>query len=173
MEQIVEQYGEYLYHMSYLYVKDKQLAEEITQDVLLTYMRQHEKFRGESSLKTYLTKIAIHRCYDELRKMKRKKLLHSLLLKKEKKEPSIEDTYMKQESYATLLDKVLQLPLHYREIIILHYYEEFEVKEIAQILNESENTVRTKLRRAREILKNDPQLEEIYQYLRRMHYESI
>ncbi|WP_107839327.1 RNA polymerase sigma factor [Metasolibacillus meyeri] len=68
MEQIVEQYGEYLYHVSYLYVKDRQLAEEITQDVLFKYAQQPEKFRGEASLKTYLTKIAIHRCYDELRK---------------------------------------------------------------------------------------------------------
>ncbi|MEC1177035.1 sigma-70 family RNA polymerase sigma factor [Metasolibacillus meyeri] len=133
MEQIVEQYGEYLYHVSYLYVKDRQLAEEITQDVLFKYAQQPEKFRGEAALKTYLTKIAIHRCYDELRKWKRKNLLNSWLFKKEKNQPSIEHTYIQQESYQTLLDKVLQLPLHYREVIILHYYIEEKVSLIDNI----------------------------------------
>ncbi|WP_230199429.1 sigma-70 family RNA polymerase sigma factor [Bacillus ndiopicus] len=173
LEHLVEQYGEYLFHLGYLYVKDRQLAEEITQDVFLKYMQQPEKFRGDASLKTYLTRILINRCYDELKKIKRKTLFNQWLFKKDKNQPSIEHTYIKQEAYQTLLDKVLQLSLHYREIIILYYYEEFEVKEIANLLGLSENTVRTRLRRAREILKTDQQLEEIYQYMRGMNHESI
>ena len=59
LEQIVEQYGEYLYHLSYLYMKDFQLAEEITQDVLMKYLLHKDDFRKDASLKTYLTRIAI------------------------------------------------------------------------------------------------------------------
>lgn len=45
------------------------------------------------------------------------------------------------------------LPVHYREVIILHYYEDFSVNEISHILHVSENTVRTRLRRAKNILR--------------------
>ena len=71
LEQIVEQYGEYLYHLNYLYMKDFQLAEEVTQDVLMKYLLHKDVFRKDASLKTYLTRIAINCCHDELRKQKK------------------------------------------------------------------------------------------------------
>ncbi|MEK5333132.1 MULTISPECIES: RNA polymerase sigma factor [unclassified Lysinibacillus] len=45
MEQLVDEYGEYLFHLSYLYVKDRQLAEEITQDVFFTFATKGDAFR--------------------------------------------------------------------------------------------------------------------------------
>ncbi|WP_241774636.1 MULTISPECIES: sigma-70 family RNA polymerase sigma factor [Lysinibacillus] len=55
---------------------------------------------------------------------------------------------------------ILKLPLTYREPIILYYYEEMKIAEIAQVLGIVENTVKTRLRRAREILKSDLKQEE-------------
>ena len=161
LEQIVEQYGEYLYHLSYLYVKDRQLAEEITQDVLLKFALHKEQFRGEAALKTYLTRIAINCCHDELRKQKRKALLQKLLPGR-KVVPSSEQMYLQNESYSTLKECVFALPIHYREVLILHYYEEFTVHEIADLLKLSQNTVRTRIRRARELLKKDEELEALF-----------
>lgn len=161
MQQIIEQYGEYLYHFSYLYVKDRQLAEEITQDVLMKFALHKEDFRSEASLKTYLTRIAINCCHDELRKQKRKALLTKLLPLR-KNEPSIEKTYLATETATTLKARVFELPVHYREVVILFYYEEFTVVEIADLLKLSQNTVRTRIRRARELLKNDQELEALF-----------
>lgn len=161
MEQIVEQYGEYLYHLSYLYVKDCQLAEEITQDVLMKYLLHKDKFRKDASLKTYLTRIAINCCHDELRKQKRRAFLSKLVPLK-RHEQSVEQTYVSNEVFTTLKETVFALPLHYREAIILFYYEEFNVSEIASLLNVSQNTVRTRIRRARELLKTNHELEEIF-----------
>lgn len=161
MEQIVAQYGEYLYHFSYLYVKDRQLAEEITQDVLLKFTLHKEDFRSEASLKTYLTRIAINCCHDELRKQKRKALLNKLVPLR-KSEPSSEQAYLATEKTATLKECVFALPVHYREVLILFYYEEFSVFEMADLLQVSENTVRTRIRRARELLKNDQELEALF-----------
>ena len=96
MEQIVEQYGEYLYHLSYLYMKDFQLAEEITQDVLIKYLLHKDDFRKDASLKTYLTRITINCCHDELRKQKRKSFI-SKLLPLGRTEPSVEQTYIATE----------------------------------------------------------------------------
>lgn len=161
MEQIIEQYGEYLYHFNYLYVKDIQLAEEITQDVLMKFILHKEDFRNEASLKTYLTRIAINCCHDELRKRKRKALLAKILPLR-KNEPSTEQIYLATESFTTLKESVFALPVHYREVIVLYYYEEFKVIEIADLLNVSQNTVRTRIRRARELLKNNQELEAIF-----------
>lgn len=161
MEQIIERYGEYLYHFSYLYVKDIQLAEEITQDVLMKFLLHKEDFRNEASLKTYLTRIAINCCHDELRKQKRKNILTKFLPLR-KSEPSTEQAYLATVAFATLKETVFALPVHYREVIILFYYEEFEVAEIADLLDVSQNTVRTRIRRARELLKNKQELEAIF-----------
>lgn len=161
MEQTVEQYGEYLYHLSYLYVKDRQLAEEITQDVLLKYAVHKQDFRGEAALKTYLTRILINCCHDELRRQKRRKLL-SWLLPRGRNELSAETSYLRGELYQTVKVHVFALPVHYREVIVLFYYEEFTVEEIAMLLAVSENTIRTRIRRARACLKKNRELEGLY-----------
>lgn len=161
MEQLIEQYGEYLYHLSYLYVKDAQLAEEITQDVLWKYEKSKEQYRAEASVKTYVTRILINCCHDELRKQKRRKLF-SWLLPTSRSEVSAEAKYLQGELYQTLKEQVLALPVHYREVIVLFYYEEFTVEEIAKLLALSENTIRTRIRRARELLKKNHELEAMY-----------
>lgn len=153
MKQLIEEYGEYLFHMSYLYVKDKQLAEEITQDVFLIYATKEDSFRKEAALKTYLTRIVINRCHDELRKMKRKNVLQ-FLTPFWTNEKSAEQEVMKQQQDQSLKDAVMKLPIHYREVITLFYYEEFEVWEIADLLGVSQNTVRTRLRRGKDLLKS-------------------
>jgi len=153
MEQLVEEYGEYLFHLSYLYMKDKQLAEEITQDVFLTFAIKGDAFRHDASLKTYLTRILINRCHDELRKQKRRNVLQ-FLTPFWTNEKSAEQEVMRQQQFLSLKQEVMKLPIHYREVIILFYYEEFEVSEIADLLNLSQNTVRTRLRRGKELLKS-------------------
>ena len=154
MRALIEGYGEYIYHLAYLYVKDKQLAEEITQDVFYTYSVKKEQFRGEASIKTYLTRIVINRSHDELRKIKRRQVLKSVLPFK-LNERSAEQEVMQKQQGASLKEIVWALPIHYREVIILHYYEDFSVKEITELLKTSENTVRTRLRRGRELLKQE------------------
>ncbi|WP_097073346.1 sigma-70 family RNA polymerase sigma factor [Ureibacillus xyleni] len=172
LEEIIEKHGEYLYHLSFLYVKDRQLAEEVTQDTLMKYIVHRTNFRGDSSIKTYLTRILINCCHDKLRKRKRKTILNQILFFR-KSEPSIEKMYVQKEVYETLKDSVLALPLHYREVIILFYYEEFEVNEIANLLDVSPNTIRTRLRRARELLKTNDSLEDMYDALGGEFYEGI
>jgi len=103
------QYGEYLFHLSYLYVKDSQIAEEITQDVFMKYTTNSEMFRGEAALKTYLTWILINRCHDELRKMKRKSVLQFLTLF------WINEKSAEQQEHQNLKQTVLGLPIHYIE----------------------------------------------------------
>jgi RNA polymerase sigma-70 factor (ECF subfamily) len=70
-----------------------------------------------------------------------------------------EAIYEQQAGQAILMSKVLELPIKYREVILLFYYQEFTGKEISQLLGCPENTVKTRLKRAKTLLKSqvDPQ----------------
>lgn len=69
-------------------------------------------------------------------------------------EPSPEIRMIKRSEEERLSLSVLDLPVKYREIIILYYYEELPVEKICEILNMNPNTVKTRLNRGREKLKN-------------------
>ncbi|MFF5994469.1 sigma-70 family RNA polymerase sigma factor [Lysinibacillus sp. KU-BSD001] len=149
---LIEEYGEYIYHLAYLYVKDKQVAEEITQDVFYTYSVKRNQFRGDASIKTYLTRIVINKSHDELRKMKRQTVLQAILPFM-KTVRSAEQEVLAKVQGESLKEAVWNMPVHYREVMIFYYYEDFTINEIVSLLGISENTIRTRLRRGRELLK--------------------
>lgn len=150
LREVMDAYGEYCIRVAYLYVKDWAAAEEIVQDTFLAYYKQHERFEGRSSLKTYLVKITIHKSHDYLRSWKRK-MTH--ILPSKLVTPSIEQIKIKEEQQSELVEALLQLPIKYREILILYYYDDYKIREIAELLQVSENTVKTRLVRGRGKLK--------------------
>lgn len=158
LEQFIRTHGEELLRLAFTYVKNKQTAEDIVQDVLLKAFEKKEDFRGDSSYKTYLYRMAINRSYDYLRSWAYKRLIysnkmHSIL----KSESRTENIVIENSEMKVIGEAVLNLPIKYREIIVLYYYKEIKIEEIAILLNTSINTVKTRLKRGREKLK--PMLE--------------
>lgn len=149
---IMEEHGEYCLRVAYLYVKDWAIAEEIVQDVFFSYYRQQDRFEQRASLKTYLVKITVHKSHDYLRSWKNKRhlLLEKLHIGASKQTP--ETMLLAQDERATITKALFELPITYREVVILYYYQELKVKEIADILPCAENTVKTRLHRARKML---------------------
>ena len=74
IERVMNEHGEYLLRLSYMYVKDWAAAEDIIQDAFIRYFQHADQFEHRSSLKTYLTKITVNCCYDYLRSWKNKKV---------------------------------------------------------------------------------------------------
>ncbi|MCP2036455.1 RNA polymerase sigma-70 factor (ECF subfamily) [Planomicrobium sp. HSC-17F08] len=155
METIMDSCGEELIRLAYFYVKDWQAAEDIVQEAFLVFYQKSHQFENRSSLKTYLSKIAINKCHDHLRSWKNKRALFTDtigdLLSGGK---SPEENMEVRTEQANLTRKVLELPIKYREAVLLYYYQEFTTKEISQLLNSSENTVKTRVRRAKKLLKD-------------------
>lgn len=151
---IMEEHGEYCLRVAYLYVRDWSIAEEIVQDVFLAYYLQQHRFEQRASLKTYLVKITVHKSHDYLRSWKNKR--HQLFSKFHfgisKRTP--ESDVIKAAERVTLQAALFELPITYREVLILYYYQELKVREIADVLGSTENTVKTRLRRARQLLQN-------------------
>ncbi len=154
LDQFVRMHGEELLRLAITYVKNTQVAEDIVQDVLLKAFEQQQQFRGESTYRTYLYRMTINRSYDYLRSWSYKNtVLTNKIQKIFQGTKSAEQQVIELTENARLGHAILQLPIKYRETIILYYYKEFNIEEIAQLLNTSSNTVKTRLRRGREKLK--------------------
>ncbi|MDD1503900.1 sigma-70 family RNA polymerase sigma factor [Lysinibacillus sp. CNPSo 3705] len=152
LARVMEDHGEYCLRVAYLYVKDWAIAEEIVQDVFFAYYQQQERFEQRSSLKTYLVKITVHKSHDYLRSWKNKRhvLFEKLHIGVSKRSP--ETSLLEKDERKIVTAALFELPIIYREVIILYYYQELKVREIAEVLACAENTVKTRLRRARQIL---------------------
>ena len=149
-ERLVDQYQESVLRTCYLYLCDKTLAEDATQETFLRVYRTIDSFRGESSEKTWILKIAMHTCYDInhsgwFRFMNRHvtpEMLH---------DQTAHPTMDRDEELAAA---VMKLPRKLREAILLHYYQGLNNNEIADALNISHSSVSGRLKRGREKLKN-------------------
>lgn len=157
----MDQHGEYLIRLAYFYVKDWAVAEDIMQETFISYYRSAAKFEKRASLKTYLSKITINKCHDHLRSWKNRFSFFShsfddLTTTLPSPEKAAED----QESQDHVGRAVLELPVKYREVILLYYYQEFNTREISELIGYPENTVKTRLRRAKELLRNNAKLRD-------------
>lgn len=153
-EEVVHTYSKHIYQTAYLYTKNRQAAEDITQEVLLAFYKKQGQFRQEASLKTYLTKLTYNRCHDYLRSWKNK--THEWLEKFTfRSRQSVEIQVANRARKEDILNTVLALPVIYREVIILYYFNELKGREIAGILQCSENTVHTRLKRAKDLLSKE------------------
>ena len=146
----VNEHTDYLLRLCYMYVKDWQASEDIVQDVFLTYYAKFEQFEERSSLKTYLVRIAINKCKDYLKSWRYRKMTLTNQFFGAKKD---RQNYEENDERLEIANAVLKLPIHLREVIIHYYYEELSVLEVSTLLNLSDNTVKTRLRRARQLLK--------------------
>ncbi|MER1986812.1 MAG: sigma-70 family RNA polymerase sigma factor [Solibacillus sp.] len=156
---VMEEHSSYLVRIAYLYVKDWGIAEDIVQDVFVTYFQKGTQFRQEASIKTYLTKITANRAKDYLRSWKHKKdVLFDTIFAQTR---GADEALMQKEELAELEQNLFQLPLKYREPLILYYYDEQSIAEIASYLSLNENTVKTRLRRAKQQLKEFFEEEEL------------
>jgi RNA polymerase sigma factor (sigma-70 family) len=153
-EAILDEYGEKLIRLAFLYVKDWSAAEDIVQDAFLRFYQKSHQFKGESSLLTYLSRIVINLSYNYLRKSRYKTILGLDALRGiVSNDRSIEEEVENNQAHSELAAEILSLPLKYREAIILYYYQELKVHEISDLLQTSENTVKSRLSRARTLLK--------------------
>lgn len=150
IRQMIDEHQTALLRMCYLYLHDVQLAEDAVQETFIKAARTLDKFRGESSVKTWLTRIAIRTCCDMrrsfwFRRMDRRFTPEML--------PDQAQEAAEDETALTLA--VMNLPKKEREVILLYYYQDMNVNEIADALGITQPTVSYRLRRAREKLRTE------------------
>lgn len=140
--QIMESY-ESLYKLAYTYVRNQDDALDIVQESVYKAIKNAEKVQQEKYIKTWLWRIVMNTALDVVRKKKQESSLEVV------QEMGKEDTYQDFDTLAALnvLDE------REKTIIVLRFFEEKKIEEIAEVLNENLNTVKTTLYRSLKKLK--------------------
>ena len=153
--EIMNKYGQEILQLVYSYVNSKEVAEDLTQDIFIKCYKSLHTYKGKSKLRTWLWRIAINQCKDYIKSWYNKKVIvteNEYTYNVVQKE-SVEQTVIQNDEDHSLASAVMNLPIKYREVIYLFYYEELAIKDIAMVIEVKENTIKTRLRRAKELLK--------------------
>ncbi len=155
IEQLMDQYGQSLLYLTYSYVGKRELAEDLTQEIFVKCYQKLEQYQKKSSIKAWIWRIAINHCKDYLRSWHHKHIIVSEEQVRDipSQEKEVENQVIQRYEDAELVRTVMSLPDTYREVVYLYYFEELPIKAISHLTSVNQNTIKTRLKRAKEILK--------------------
>jgi RNA polymerase sigma-70 factor (ECF subfamily) len=132
----------------------QQDVEDIMQEVFLAALNHGHSFRGDASLSTWLTAIAVNKCRSHRRRLSvlwKRFVQPPAELSDRPPSPSAEhrDALAQAETSQRVREAVQALSPRDRELVVLHYYEELSPAEVARMTSQSKNAVEVRLHRAR------------------------
>jgi len=169
--ELVDNYKDMVFTLALRMMKDRNLAEEVSQTTFIKIYKKLYSFKGQSKFSSWVYRITYNTCLDELRKRKKSYKLVEINEYTEHELVSFEnvlDKMHREELSETIKLGLKELPGEMAFLITLYYFEDYSVKEIAKTLNIKMNNAKVKLHRARlkltEILKHivEPELIEKY-----------
>lgn len=147
IESILNQFGDMIYRMALIELKDRDLADDIYQEVCIRLLRQKEKILPVEHLKFWLLRTTINSCKDYWKSS----WFQKISLKDHVEEEKAADSGRETTGYVT--ECVQKLPEQYRSLIHLYYYEGYSQKELSSLLGIKESTIASRLQRGRKKLK--------------------
>lgn len=153
-EEIIDCYADMVYRIAVNEMGNRDDAEDVFQDVFLRLVRYRDRIKTEEHLKAWLIRVTVN-CARKRQGSAWKKRV--VFLSEEEEDRTPDDraamAYTKAEGDTPVFDAVRKLPEIYRSVIHLFYYEELSIEQIGRILGEKESTIKSRLHRAREMLK--------------------
>lgn len=140
-----EKYMDTVYRVAYSYLKDRDDANDVTQDALLELYKTDKAFASDDHLRNWLIRVTVNRC---------KMLFRSPWRRAENIDDYAETLRWDEPEYADLFRAVMALEKPYRVPLVLFCCESYSTAEVASILGLNENTVSTRLRRAKAKLRD-------------------
>jgi RNA polymerase sigma factor (sigma-70 family) len=164
LDQAMINYGDELVRLAFTYIKDEHMAKDIAQNAFVKCYNKLEDFRQESSLRTWLYRITINECKDYLKSWNFNKihLVHFIQESMKKEHRSLEHQIVQENVNEEIKEIVHSLPAKYKEVIYLYYYLSLTIEEIAEVTGLNPNTVKTRLKRGKKVLKPMMEEAEIY-----------
>ncbi|AMO25017.1 RNA polymerase sigma factor [Ramlibacter solisilvae] len=166
-ELLMRRHNRRLYRIAYSFLRDHAESEDALQDAYLAAFRSAERFRGEASLSTWLTRIVANECMTRMRRSARRNNIVPIVqaaVFSEEDEPMPEkdagneqetpDRQMLRSELRALLERRIEaLPFDFRVVFMMRAVEDLSVEETAQCLGIPDATVRSRLFRARSLLR--------------------
>ena len=153
LQNIMDTYAEKLLRIAYFYTKSAQTAEDIVQDVFISFYYTN-LYKEQGELSAYLSKMTINKSKAYLKSWSYRTFLLKDKLDILHKTDTVHHIICDHETYM-IEQAILKLPLKVREPIVYFYYEDMKIKEIATLLDIPESTVKTRLTKAKQLLKKD------------------
>ncbi len=142
-EQVVQKYNKTVAGVCVMRLQNWADAEDCFQNTFVRLYSKSPHFNDDNHLKAWLIRVAINECNNYIRKNRRLVPLDAV-----KSEAVVFDEDNRDISWA-----LMKVEPKYREVLYLHYCEQYKVREIAQLLGKNQNTIKTMLKRGREKLK--------------------
>jgi len=143
IEQLIIRYQKSLFNIAYSICQNYDDANDVVQDTFIQYMKSEKDFNEEEHIRAWLITVAVNKARD---------IKRSFWHRNKVSLDEIGEIPFEKEEYH-LLDSVMKLPEKYRIVLHLFYYEDMQVKEIAEVLSITESNVKTRLSRGRKLLK--------------------
>jgi len=157
IETLVRQYETSVYRLALSITNDEADAHEITQETFITALKSLRNYQERSSFKAWLYTLAVNHSRGRLRKRKilgrLRATLTGIFQIETQKLPSPEDDAIQNEKEEAIWNSLNKLDERHRIVMVLRYFHELSVTEIAEILSISEGTVHSRLHNAREKLR--------------------
>lgn len=139
-------YAGMVYRVAVRYTQNLADAEDVFSDTFLAYYARKQDFENETHRKAWLLRVAINFSHTLRHNGRRFTELDA-------ETPLMEPGFEQVESSVDLKDALKRMRPDYREVLCLFYLDELSVKEISEVLDRNESTIRTQLSRAREQLR--------------------
>lgn len=152
---LVERYKNMVYTLSIKIVKNKEEAEEISQDAFVKAFKNLKNFKGDSKFSTWVYKIAYYASLDSIKRNKRFSNTENIDDLKVRNLSDIKgalEELQEKDRKKVISDALLKLNEDERTILTLFYFEELSIKEIVEVVNLSEDNIKVKLYRSRKKL---------------------
>ena len=150
------EYGNELVRLAFSYVKDAETAKDLVQNTFIKCYKNIDSFRFDAQIKTWLYRITINECKDYLKSWNYKMVQVKSFIHETARSilPSTEKKVIEKYNNEEIKDTIYSLPKVYREVVYLYYYDSLSTEEIANVLDIPVNTVKTRLRRAKQRLES-------------------
>lgn len=152
---LMDRYGTSVLHLAYSFVRNRQTAEDLAQEIFIKCYEKAASFRGESEIQTWLYRIAVNHCKDYIKSWHFRKVhvsgYFSTMLKGQHN--CAETQYFAKAEQDELINAVFQLPIKYREVIVLAYFHDLTMNEIGSVAGINVNTAKSRAAKAKVLLK--------------------
>ena len=169
---LVDRYKDLVFTLALRMVKNREEAEEVSQDTFIKVYKSLNRFKGDSKFSTWIYRVAYNTCLDRLKKNKRQEYTVAIDEYTEHQVKTLEnalDALEEQEKQLAIKKCLEMLPSEDSFILTLYYFEELSLDEISKITGLKPNNVKVKLFRSRKklatILKQhlEPEIIESYE----------
>lgn len=142
VETLIAQYGDMLFRLCMIMLKNESDAEDAVQETYIKYFQKAPSFETQEHQKAWLIRVAANKCRDTLRFRVRHPQINYEDLSK----------FVSDSSSSGILEALTMLPEKFRLVLTLYYIEEYRIEDIAKIIGRTSSAVKMRLQKGRKLL---------------------